>query len=182
MNEKILLYFFKTFKIVFLFIILIVLFRGFIVEPGQVNGRSMEPLYLDDELFFINKFSLLFTPPQRGQIVQLYVDGENKGTHVIKRIIGLPGETVYIKQNSVFIIDAKGNETKLEENYIPQGVLTKSSDGKATTYGPLEEHTYFVLGENRDDSIDSRSYGPVHRSYIYGLAFKFKKPNTNDNG
>jgi len=134
----------------------------------------MEPTFYDHESFAINKFLLLFRQPKRGEIVQL--TSPRLGDLVIKRIIGLPGETVHIQQNSVFITAVDGSYYKLDESYLPDNSVTRHDDGNVSI-GPLSPFTYYLLGDNRYESGDSREYGPVHRSAIYGTVIKLPSLN-----
>lgn len=149
---------------------IIVATRTFIIEPGAVNGRSMETTFLDDDLFFINKAALLFRAPRRGDVVQ--AKGSNPGEVIIKRVIGLPGERLSIHDGSVFLVDEDFNETLLNEPYLNKEIRTLSTDQTATLYMPIPEQSYFLLGDNRPMSIDSRVTGAFHRSEIYGLIMK----------
>lgn len=89
-------YLIKVVKIFAIFIFAILCLRTFIIEPGVVNGLSMDETFIDDEYFIINKFSLLFREPKRGEVVQFF--NKNNDEMTIKRVIGLPGEKVFIKK------------------------------------------------------------------------------------
>lgn len=158
-------YLWRVFKIATVLIFLIVFVRTFIVEPGKVDGVSMETNFIDNELFLVNKFALLFSPPERGQVIQIHREGTEH--LVIKRVIGLPGETVTIKQNAVFISNGT-EEWKLSEPYLDDGIRTRSASKDMEVYGPMASDEYFLLGDNRPNSIDSRYYGLIPRSWILG--------------
>ncbi len=160
-------YLWKTFRLIASLAVAILFVRTFVIEPGRVNGVSMEPTFLDDQLFFMNKFQLIFSPPTRGQIIQSRKP--NSDSVLIKRVIGLPGETVSLRGNDVFITDAAGNESRLSEPYLPSGTVTLMPDKKPVTFPRLQPNEYFVLGDNRRFSGDSREYGPIHRDAIIGL-------------
>lgn len=152
-------------------ILLIIFLSGaighfFILEPTEVNGRSMEATLHDEDTIAIEKVSLLFLEPKRGQIVSVF--DEHNDILLVKRIVGLPGEQVVIKNGSVFIVDTQGNELALEEPYLSPGTRTLPSSGKEAVYPVIPENSYFVMGDNRTRSTDSRSYGPVHRSNLIG--------------
>ncbi|HLD21552.1 MAG TPA: signal peptidase I [Patescibacteria group bacterium] len=170
MNNQFLTYAFKTFQLIAIATICIFFIRSFIVEPGRVNGRSMENTFIDENIFFVNKFILLFHQPKRGNIVQ-FIDPQ-KNTLTIKRIIGLPGEQVVIRSNHVYIITKDGNEILLDEPYLKQGMITQSASGIAMVSNIIPPNEYFVLGDNRTHSFDSRHYNTIHRSYIQGLVIK----------
>lgn len=151
------------------FLMLALFVRTFIVSAGVVDGLSMFPTYKDDEFLLINKISLAVREPKRGDIVQL-MHKPNKQL-LVKRIIGLPGETIRIRKNSVYLIQGDGSEEKLDEPYLRQGTLTRTKDGKPTSFGPFAPHEYFVMGDNREhSSADSRILGPIPRQWIYGVA------------
>lgn len=160
-------YLWKTFRLVMTAIILILFVRTFVIEPGRVNGLSMEPTYFDDQLFFLNKFQLIFSKPERGQIIQAKMPGSEK--LVMKRIIGLPGETVHIRDNSVYITTAGGTTSRLDEPYLGSDVATQTKDMKPRDYPTLRADEYFILGDNRRKSADSRDFGAVKREEIIGL-------------
>jgi signal peptidase I len=163
-------YVLKTFRLVLIVIVGLLFIRSFIVEPGRVNGRSMEPTYYDERIFFVNKFLLLFSEPERGQIIQFIEPTSNE--LFIKRIIGLPGEQVKVQQNKIFLVDTEGNETVLVEDYLPDNTVTRSATGGAEDYSVIEENEYFVVGDNRKMSHDSRHFGAVDRSLIQGVVIK----------
>jgi len=160
----------RIFKVALIITLSILAIRFFIVEPGTVNGRSMEPTFFDNEFFLVNKLSILVRDPKRGEIAQLHSPLSEKV--VIKRIAGLPGEIVSIRSNKVFITTVDGKEFELEEPYTYPETVTDTPDGGAATYGPLRDHEYFVIGDHREESTDSRDYGPVHRTRIYGTVMK----------
>lgn len=139
----------------------------FILEPTEVNGRSMEATLFDQDVIGIEKISLLFKTPKRGQIVSVFDEYNN--ILLVKRVIGMPGEQVVIKAGHVFIIDQSGNETELDESYLQRGTVTLPSTGKEAVYPVIPDNEYFIMGDNRTRSTDSRSYGTVHRSEIIGL-------------
>lgn len=158
----------STFRVVAMFVVVLLLIRTFIVEPGVVNGRSMEPTYLDDSLFLIDKLSLLLREPRRGEIVQA-INPQDK-TVLIKRVVGLPGERLAIRQGSLFLVSSDGTYLPLNEPYLLEGMMTRTPSGEQDiVFLPVPENSYFLLGDNRPMSSDSRIYGSIHRSYIYGL-------------
>ena len=152
----------------------ILFIRSFIVEPGRVNGRSMEDTFIDANLFFVNKFELLRKPPQRGEIIQ-FIDPESNKS-VMKRIIGLPGETIKISKGKVFLILPTG-EIELHETYLQPETFTYTPSKDTEIYENIGPYEYFVLGDNRTESIDSREYGTIHRSYIMGTVTLQDQPD-----
>lgn len=147
----------------FLFLLVI---RFFVAEPGLTDGISMDPTIRDNTPLVIEKLSLLARPPQRFDIVQ-HVEPTEREKILVKRVIGLPGETVRIKQNAVYITPPEGTEYRLTEPYLnPQTII--SVPYRARREFILSDSEYFLLGDNRPFSNDSRAYGPVHRKLITG--------------
>lgn len=159
-------YIIKTFKLVLTIILFFLFIRTFVLELGIVNGLSMEPNFFDGNIFLVDKSTLLFRKPVRGDVVQFI--NRSKQVFIIKRIIGLPGETIIIKQGEVYVQDKSGKEFKLEENYKPSYIATIAPEKKTVSY-QVPDNYYFVLGDNREMSNDSRNFGPIHRSSINGL-------------
>jgi len=142
--------------------------RFFIVAPGRVNGPSMEPTLRDENLFFVSKLAYAFSEPTRGDIIQI-VDIQNNRL-IIKRIIGLPGETITIRRGQVFVGPDEDHQEALEEPYLAPYTFTKvlgTADRVVPVYR-LNQNQYFVLGDNRGESIDSRYLGPIYRPFIVG--------------
>lgn len=167
MNSGFITYLIRTAKIVIPLLVGIIVVRTFIVEPSRVNGRSMESNYLDADFIIIDKYSLLFFEPRRLNVVQFY-DSRN-GDSAIKRVIGLPGESVTIRNNQVVITDTEGNFFMLNEPYLDTNTVTNGYPDKWKEYEVIPENHYFLMGDNREMSIDSRHFGPVPREEIRGL-------------
>lgn len=138
----------------------------FLFQPHQVIGNSMDPNFTDKEYILTDKVTYRFRPPQRGEVI-IFKAPPDPEKEYIKRIIGLPGERIKISQDAVFI-----NGQKLEEAYLaPNTFLAPGSflrEGGETT---LPENNYFVLGDNRSHSSDSREWGFVPHDSIIGKAF-----------
>ncbi|MGB8523666.1 MAG: signal peptidase I [Candidatus Acidiferrales bacterium] len=132
----------------------------FLYQPVKVEGTSMAPLLSDQERIFINKFVYRFEPIERGDVVVFWYPLD-KSKSFIKRVIGLPGETIELRGGLLYV---NGKESK--EIYIPSSYLDGSSYGPIT----IPAGNYFVMGDHRDSSNDSRVFGPVGRPYIYGKA------------
>ena len=135
--------------------------RYFLIQPFYVKGASMEPNFYDHEYLIIDEISYRFNEPQRGDIVVFKYPKDQK-QYFIKRVIGRPGEKVKIQDNGVYV-----NGTKLNETYLPpsiETVLPLRGYGDITL-GPDE---YFLLGDNRGESLDSRIFGPVKQELIIG--------------
>ncbi len=125
-----------------------------------VEGASMQPNFYTGQLVIVNRFAYYFNSPQRGDVVVLH-DPEDPSQDFIKRVIGLPGELMQIKEGRVY-----ANGTLLDEPYIPR-FCTSGCDGTWT----LDSDHYFVLGDNRPNSHDSHSFGPLDRKLIVGKAW-----------
>ena len=137
------------------FVLLIVLpVRYFLVQPFVVKGASMEPSFDEDEYLIIDELSYHFRLPERGEIV-VFHPPKTEEQFYIKRVIGLPGETVQIDEGKVTIFNSEyPNGNVLQESY-----LTEPTTGRdRVTLGPDE---YYLLGDNRDASLDSRVIGPI---------------------
>ena len=164
------------FRLIVVFFMIVVIVQSFLFGPGRVNGRSMEPTYTDEELFFINKIVYLFSLPRRFDVVQLI--HEEEGKVMIKRIIGLPGETVIEKAGNILIENAQHKPIPFhEDRYLAPTVKTYVRGATTTVQWVIPEGHYFVLGDNRARSTDSRTYGPVPRSNIIGRVMGFERKN-----
>ena len=139
-----------------------------VFQPHKIDGRSMEPNFLDKEYLLTDKtkYKILRQMPQRGDVVVFKAPTESD-KEFIKRIIGLPGETVAIKEGKVYI-----NGTMLEEKYLPESLSTSGGfflqDGQEII---VPEGKFFVLGDNRPNSSDSRYWGFIGIKDIVGRAW-----------
>jgi signal peptidase I len=129
-------------------------------QPVKVEGTSMAPLLSDQERIFINKFVYRFEPIDRGDVVVFWYPLD-RSKSFIKRVIALPGETVEIRRGVVYV-----NGREIAEPYVPPQYADVSDYGPAT----LPTGSYFVMGDHRISSNDSRVFGPVAAQYIYGRA------------
>ncbi|MBZ5503357.1 MAG: signal peptidase I [Acidobacteriia bacterium] len=139
---------------------LVIVIMIFLYQPVKVEGTSMNPLLSDQERIFINKFVYRFEPIERGDVVVFWYPLD-RSKSFIKRVVGLPGEMLEIRSGHVYV---DGRE--LHDQFVPSGYLDGSN------YGPrrITAGEYFVMGDHRDSSNDSRVFGPVPRPYIYGKA------------
>jgi signal peptidase I len=151
-------------EVILIALITVFIIRAFIVQPFLVSGASMEPTFQNGNYLLIDEVTYRFREPARGEsIVFRYPNDET--SFFIKRIIGLPEETVNLKDDTLTITAADGKtKTVLNETYLPS--TTKTAGEKNLTLGKDE---YFVMGDNRGNSFDSRNWGPVHRDEIIGL-------------
>src|SRR5580692_4005602 len=132
----------------------------FLYQPVKVEGTSMAPLLSDQERIFINKFVYRFEPIGRGDVIVFWYPLD-RSKSFIKRVIGLPGDTIEIRSGHLYL-DGK----ELLEPYVPAFYL----DGTSYALRRVPADNYFVMGDHRDSSNDSRMFGPVPRQYIYGKA------------
>src|SRR5690349_24695269 len=132
----------------------------FLYQPVKVEGTSMAPLLSDQERIFINKFVYRFEPIQRGDVVVFWYPLDHTKSF-IKRVVGLPGEMIEIRQGTLYV-----NGKTVPEPYVPPQ-YEDSSD-----FAPVRvpKDSFFVLGDHRISSNDSRVFGPVASQYIYGRA------------
>ena len=136
-----------------------------IIPSFVVISPSMEPGLQVNQRLLVNKVVYNFHEPERGDIITFYPNGDREAVPFIKRIIGLPGESVEIKQGIVYIHKENGDILTLEEPYIEEAP-SQSFEGAA-----IPEDEYFVLGDNRNNSSDSRTGWTVNRKDIIGKAW-----------
>jgi signal peptidase I len=143
-------------------VLLAVILIVFIYQPVKVEGTSMMPALTDQERIFINKFTYRFGSGniERDDLVVFWFPLDRTKSY-IKRVIGLPGDTVQIDNGTVYV-----NGTRLDEPYVPDEYRDHQSSGSVT----VPPDNYFVLGDHRSSSNDSRAWGTVERKYIYGKA------------
>ena len=127
----------------------------------------MEPNFHENEYLMVDEISYRFKAPQRGDVV-VFRYPKDPQEYYIKRLVGLPGETVSIKDGSVYITDATGLTSKVEEPYLPSYVTTVALGEEPVK---LAADEYFMMGDNRNGSKDSRSFGPVKKSFFIGRVF-----------
>ena len=156
---------FELIKIIVVSLVIIIPIRYFLVQPFYVKGASMEPNFYDHEYLIIDEISYRFKEPSRGDII-VFRYPKNPQEYFIKRIIGLPGEKIQVKDGQIHISN-NGNPDSfvLDESYLTNGTKTYSLTEDIVSLGEKE---YFVLGDNRNSSKDSRSFGSVNRSFVTG--------------
>jgi signal peptidase I len=132
----------------------------FLYQPVKVEGTSMMPGLEDQERIFVNKFVYRWEPIQRGDIVVFRYPRDTSKSY-IKRVIGVAGDRVRIENGQVYV-----NDQALEEDYVP----SEYADARSYAEITVPAHSYFVLGDHRTMSNDSRDFGPVNERYIYGKA------------
>lgn len=164
--KKILSFIWEITKIVIIAFLIVVPIRYFLFQPFIVKGESMRPNFETGDYLIIDQISYRFREPQRGEIV-VFKYPQNSSQRYIKRIVGLPEETIEIKDGKIIIYQRDGQSWILNESsYLSDSIFT-SGDIKIT----LAENEYFVLGDNRYFSADSRKFGPFPKKNIIGRVF-----------
>ncbi|HMB17415.1 MAG TPA: signal peptidase I [Candidatus Paceibacterota bacterium] len=159
--KKIFWSFLEIFETVIIAVVAVVLIRTFITQPFLVSGSSMEPTFENGNYLLVDELAYRFREPERGEVV-VFKDPINGSSFYIKRIIGLPGEKVVIDDGKVSVY--KGDDLKrLEEGYVLNVNEREDYEKK------LEKNEYFVMGDNRGFSFDSRNWGPLGENKIVGL-------------
>lgn len=144
-------------------IVIVIPIRVFVAQPFIVSGESMYSTFETGQYLIVDQISYRFQEPQRGDVI-IFRFPENPSKFFIKRIVGLPGEIIQLESQNVYIISKNGERKKIEEEYI-----SSSRDSFQTI--ELSDKEYFVMGDNRLASLDSRSWGPLEKDLIIGRAF-----------
>lgn len=170
-------------RVVVISLAIILPVRYFLIQPFYVKGASMEPTYNDHEYLIINEIAYRLREPARGEVVVFRYPNDPR-QFFIKRVVAMPGETVVVSAGRVKILSADRPEGwYLDESaYLPDGTFVAGE--RRVSLGAAE---YYVLGDNRGSSLDSRSFGPVPRANIVGRVWLrgwpidkaevFKKPS-----
>jgi signal peptidase I len=149
-------------RFAFITLVIIIPIRLYIAQPFIVSGDSMVPTFHNGEYLIVDELSYRFDPPRRGDVV-IFRFPEDPSKYFIKRIVGLPGETVTVSGGKVFITGKTGTRSPINEPYLKQ-ITNRPVSTK------VGADQYFVMGDNRSVSYDSRYWGPVNIKYIRGRA------------
>lgn len=149
------------FTLAFLIIVVVIPIRTFIISPFIVDGASMHPTFKNLDYLIVDEILYAFREPARGDVIVFHYPG-NPSTFYVKRIIGLPNEVVSIHRGVVTITTHGGEKFALTESYIVNEDATYTKDVL------LNQEEYFVMGDNRPNSSDSRVWGPLPRKNIVG--------------
>jgi len=153
----------EIFKVVVISLAIIIPVRYYLIKPFYVKGASMEPNFYNHEYLIIDEISYRFNEPKRGETV-VFKYPFDTAQYFIKRVIGLPGEKIKITNGKVFVCNAENPNCKnLTEDYLLPGMKTLGEFEVV-----LKNNEYYLLGDNRIASLDSRSFGPVDRKLIVG--------------
>ena len=150
-------------KIVLISLAIIVPIRYFVMQPFFVRGASMEPTFRGGDYLIINEIGYRISEPKRGDVI-VFRPPQNDAQFYIKRVIGLPGEVVRIKDGNIWVGKDRNSLELLDEDYI-------NVDTRGEIEVVLSMDDYFVLGDNRNASSDSRSWGSLPRENIKGKAW-----------
>ncbi len=153
-------------KIVIVALLVVIPVRYFLFQPFIVKGQSMEPTFFNGDYLIIDEISYrLFKSPQRGEVI-VFKSPDNSSTRYIKRIIGLPGETLEIKNGKIIIYKDDNPQVLDESDYLSKGLETPGDLEISLDY-----NQYFVLGDNRFSSFDSRRFGSLTKENIVGRVY-----------
>lgn len=144
----------------------------FIMSPQEISGSSMNPTFINGEYILTNKVLYRFTLPHRGDVV-IFKSPKNKDVDYIKRVIGLPGETIKLDNGQFFV-----NNMPLTENYDYNKPVFGESYMHEGDEINIPEGQYFMVGDNRPGSSDSREFGPIALEDFIGKAFLRYWPST----
>ena len=153
--------FWEEVEIILIALLIVLPVRMFVIQPFIVHGSSMEPNFYTRDYLIVDELSYHLRLPKRYEVI-VFKAPTYKHQYFIKRIIGLPGETIEIRNGKVYVMK-NGQPIELSERFLPQGRQT-SGNIRIT----LDAHHYYVLGDNRSVSYDSRSWGPLEDKKIIG--------------
>lgn len=151
-------------EVVLVAVIAVIVVRNFLIQPFLVSGASMEPNFTNGDYLLVDELTYRFREPQRGEVIVFYYPGDNS-TYYIKRIIGLPGEKMEIKDGGIIIKNSAHPEGLVLNEYYLSPEVTASVKNEIT----VKEGEYFVMGDNRPYSFDSRNWGFLNKSKIVGM-------------
>ena len=151
-------------KVVVISLAIIIPVRYFLIQPFYVKGASMEPNFYDNEYLMIDEISYRFDQPHRGDII-VFKYPQNPSQYFIKRVIGEPGEKIEIRNGHVIIYNNQNLRGEALDETAYLGTETYTSGSETVE---LKDNEYFVMGDNREQSLDSRRIGPINKSYIVG--------------
>ncbi len=157
-------FFTELLKFALIAAVVVIPVRLFVAQPFIVSGASMDPTFATGQYLIVDELSYHFEQPSRGEVI-IFRYPKDPSQFFIKRIIGLPGETVRIAGTGVSVTDVEGKTINLDESYV-------SNHGNGSNIDKtLGQGEYFVMGDNRPESSDSRSWGILPEKNIVGRAF-----------
>jgi len=168
MAKKIGEFVWEIIKIVVIALVIIIPVRMFIIQPFIVEGASMEPNFYDGQYLIVDEISYILGTPKRGEIV-IFHPPSDQNVYYIKRVIGLPGERVLIENGSIYIFNESnplGTRLSEEKYNLDHNIINSEKDDVT-----LGDDEYYLLGDNRTNSLDSRRIGPIKIDFIKGRAW-----------
>ncbi len=165
--NKIIHFIWELVKIIVITLVIVLPIRYFLFQPFIVRGQSMEPTFQNSDYLIIDEISYRFQDPQRGEVVVF--KSLNNSYYLIKRVVALPGETIEIKDGQVIVYNHDNFHGKIldEKDYLSSDFIETPGNIKIA----LSQDEYFVLGDNRSASYDSRRWGPLQKENIIGKVF-----------
>ena len=160
-------------QIVILAALLFLVVSTLVAEPFEVEQRSMEPTLASGDHILIDKLSPRWSPYARGDVIVFHAPGQYDAEVIpyLKRIVGMPGDTIQIENGRIFITPNGGVPTRLDERYLAEGETSLPQGLEGRREWTVPENAYFVLGDNRSDSVDSRTFGAIPHDRIVGRAW-----------
>lgn len=172
-------YLYEIIKTVIIVLVFALAIRTFAIQPFIVDGRSMEPTFHDHEYLMVEKINFAFHAPNRGDII-VFRYPLNPSLNYVKRIIGLPGDRVVVSQGKIIIYNNEHTQgLELKEPYLASETLTRVQGDTRERTWIVEPDTFFVMGDNRDHSDDSRIWGTVPKKNIVGKVWVTIYPFEN---
>jgi signal peptidase I len=162
----------ETFKVVAVALLIVIPVRYFLFQPFIVSGHSMEPNYSHGDYLIVDEITYRFREPERGEVI-VFRYPESPSLRHIKRVIGLPGETVVIQEGEIKIVFNEEELVLDESSYLDN--LKIEEEIRIS----LKEKEYFVMGDNRSASFDSRRWGSLSQEYIIGRTILKVFPFSN---
>ena len=171
---------FEVVETLVLTLLIYLVIHNFVAQPFEVQQSSMVPTIVDGEYILIDKLTIRFNGYEYGDVVVFNPPSESglatDGIPFIKRIIGLPGDTVSLENGRVFVTRPGQSPVRIEEPYVVteadgRTAATIPRDGEGTREWVVPEGSYFVMGDNRPHSQDSRAFGPIEQDLILGRAW-----------
>lgn len=152
----------ENIEMIFIAILIVAPIRYFLIQPFIVHGSSMEPNFYTQDYLIIDELSYRFRTPERYEVI-VFKAPNHPGQYYIKRIIGLPLESIKIEDGNINIFDSSGSPISLNQSFLPKEINTSGNLNLT-----LGENEFFVLGDNRLASYDSRNWGPLDKELIIG--------------
>jgi signal peptidase I len=168
MGRKIFIFVWELFKVTVISLAIILPVRYYLIQPFYVRGASMEPNFHNHEYLIVDQISYRFREIKRGEVI-VFRYPHNPQEYFIKRVIALPSESIEIREGDVYIYNNNNpHGILIEEPYLDEKYLSNYSSEEKIN---LSSEEFFVLGDNRSSSMDSRNFGPLNQEFITGRVF-----------